>query len=719
LDRTEALRISRDAYSASTTYVDANFRKQWEDALRMFQSKHPTDSKYLSEAYKYRSKLFRPKTRSVIRKNEAAAAAAFFSNIDVVNIDPSNQKDLKQVFGAQLYKALLQYRLTKSIPWFMTLIGGFQDAMTVGVVCSYQSWKYREKVETEKEYFLDEASGTPMLGIDGGPLFQEYKTAKILEDKPCIELRPVENLRIDRGALWTDPVNSSPYVIDMIPMYLGELKEMGKPNPKTEEEGWDIPEDSTLKSATQQSYDPTRLVREGNREDSKDSTNPVNDFSIVWVHKNIVRKAGEDFCYYTLGTEHMLSRKVKPLSEFYFHGDRPYVMGCAIIETHKIYPSGYPELGREVQKEINEITNSRQDNVRLAMQKRYIVKRGAQVDLKSLVRGVAGSITLANDPEKDVNVLEFNDVTASSFQEQDRMNVEFDELTGNFSSSSVMTNRKLNETVGGMQMMGQGANQMTEYGIRTFTETWVEPVLRQLVKLEKHYETDEVILKLMGEKLGQEVTDEAFDTDVELTVNVGMGATDPMMRMNKLLGGAKAYAEIMAIQAENPTLNGVELGKEVFAAIGYRDGGRFIQEGEDPRLKKVMEEAQATIQDLQQKLQEAQSKHDVSVAALEVKRDEAIAKLEMSQEQADREHDLAMERLNREFSEERARLNQELAIERQKAATAEEIAREKADSAIKIAEGKAAADIRIAVETANAKIEANEKSREIERKHAG
>lgn len=669
MDKTEALRVARDAYVASTTYVDANFRKQWEDALRMFQSKHPLDSKYNSEAYRYRSKLFRPKTRSVIRKNEAAAAAAFFSNIDVVNLDPANEKDQRQVFGAQLYKALLQYRLTKSIPWFMTLIGGFQDAMTVGVVCSYQSWKYREKVDSEKQYFLDEMTGTPILGIDGGPLFQEAKRITVLEDRPSIEIRPVENIRIDRGALWTDPVNTSPYLIDMIPMYLGDLKEMGRPNPKTQEEGWEIPEDSALKSATQQSYDPTRSVREGNREDSKQTDHAVNDFSIVWVHKNIVRKNGEDFCYFTLGTEHMLSRKVKPLSDFYFHGDRPYVMGCSIIETHKIYPSGYPELGREVQKEINETTNSRQDNVKLVMQKRYIVKRGAQVDLKSLVRNVAGSITLANNPETDVNALEFNDVTASAYQEQDRLNVEYDELTGNFSSSSVMTNRKLNETVGGMAMMGQGANQMTEYGIRTFTETWVEPVLRQLVKLEKHYETDEKVLKLMGEKLGQEVMEEDFDTDVELTVNVGMGATDPMMRLNKLLTGARAFAEIGQLQAQGGgNLNIEELGKEVFGAIGYRDGGRFIQEGEDPRIQMIMQEAQAAIAELQQKLAEANEKQQAVMMQLEIKRQQAIEQGILNEQMAQAEFEREAAKMREEFMLERERLNAEIAAENRRIA---------------------------------------------------
>ncbi len=668
MDKTEALRLTRDAYAASTTYVDANFRKQWEDALRMFQSKHPLDSKYNSEAYKYRSKLFRPKTRSVIRKNEAAAAAAYFSNVEVVNIDPSNERDPRQVFGAELYKVLLQYRLTKSIPWFLTLIGGFQDAMTVGVVCSYQCWKYREKHNDSTQYYLDEQSGAAILGIDGQPLSVDVRESVPIEDRPHIELLPVETLRIDRGAVWTDPVNTSPYLIHLMPMYVGDLKEMGKPNPKTGEEGWDVPSDGEIRSATKELADSTRQVREGQREDSKDPNSPVSDYEIVWVQKHIHRKAGEDFCWFSLGTEHILS-KPKPLAELYLHGERPYVMGCAIIETHKIYPAGFPELGKEVQKEINEVTNSRMDNVRLVMNKRHIVKRGAQVDIRSLVRNVAGSATLANDPESDIKVLDYQDVTSSSYQEQDRLNVEMDELVGNFSQGSVMTNRKLNETVGGMAMMGQGANQLTEYTIRTFTETWVEPVLRQLVKLEKYYETDETVLKLMGEKLGAEVTDESFDTDVELTVNVGMGATDPMMRLNKLLSGARSFAEIVQLNAQSGgRLDDVELGKEVFGAIGYRDGGRFVKEGEDPRIQQIVQEAQATIQQLQAELAQAQQNQEAKMMELEIKRQQAIAQGELDAQMAQAEYDRETAKLQEQFQLDRERLQAEISAENERIA---------------------------------------------------
>ena len=64
------------------------------------------------------------------------------------------------------------------------------------------------------------------------------------------------------------------------------------------------------------------------------------------------------------------------------------------------------------------------------------------------------------------------------------LTVDFDELAGVFSTSSVQANRQLNETVGGMNLMAGSANSLTEFDLRVWVETWVEPALRQCVRLD-------------------------------------------------------------------------------------------------------------------------------------------------------------------------------------------------------------------------------------------
>lgn len=587
------LKRARDAYTSSTTYFDANIRKQIEADLRQASGRHPAGSKYYSDVYKARSKLYRPKTRAAIRKNEAIAAAAFFSTDDVVNITPQDDSNKVQLASAKVMHELMQYRLKKSIPWFQVCIGAYQDAQTVGVVCSKQYWEYRKKEKI---------------------------------DRPCIDLRPVENVRIDPGAKWYDPINTSPYVIDMLPMYVADIKQkMVELDEKTQQPKWKPYSDGQILSAIKNSYDSIRATREDSRADSTENPTAVTDFTIAWVHENYMRHNGEEFVFYTLGTEFLLTDPA-PLESVYFHG-RPLVMGACIIETHKVYPSSIPRMTKDIATEINEVANQRIDNVKFAMNKRYFVKRNQQVDIRSLTRNVPASVTLMNDPDKDVKILETNDVTSSSYQEQDRLNLDFDDMAGNFSQSSVQSNRNLNETVGGMNILSSNSSQMSEYQLRTFSETWVEPVLRHLVKLEQYYETDEAILTLAGnkaqlvQKFGIDaITDDMLMQEFTINVNVGTGSTDPQKQVERFMFGMNSLTTLLG-SAVMQKLNAEEVIIETFGKLGYKDGKRFFNLEDDPKYAQL----EGMIQELQAALN---AKNPPELVAAQVKKIEAeIAKI--------------------------------------------------------------------------------------------
>lgn len=552
--------------------MDAYLRQEWERSLKQWQGRHAGDSKYFHDAYRGRSKLFRPKTRGAIRKNEAMAAGAYFSTQDAVSITATDDSQLLSRVSAELHHGLLNYRLTHTIPWFVVLIGAYQEAQVMGAVCSYQYWEY------------DSARGI---------------------DRPWIDLVPLENMRIDPAASWLDPIGTSPYLIRLMPMYLGEVKRrMVTPDAKTGKLRWRPVSEGDLMSASKEHWDPTRTTRE-RRSDPQAQAQAVNDYSTVWVRQVIVREDGSDWVYYTAGAEHLLSDPV-PLREAYYHGIRPYVMGTAILEAHRVWPSSVPELTRDVQTEINEVTNQRLDNVKFVLNKRYFARRDARVDTRSLTRNVPGSVTLMNDPTQDVEIVSTPDVTASSFEEQDRLNLDFDELAGTFSNSSVASNRRLNETVGGMNLLTQGANQLSEYQLKVFGETWCEPVLRQLVALEREYETNPVILSIAGRrsKLFQELgleggVDAILGDDVTVSVNVGMSATNPQTQVERFFFGLRNLAEVLGTEIGSD-LNREEVIKEAFGKLGYKDGMRFFlgRDEEDPRLSLLMRQ----IEQLQQQL---------------------------------------------------------------------------------------------------------------------
>jgi hypothetical protein len=69
----------RDAYDGSTSPISTPTGVLiLTTALRAFRNEHAAGSKYLSDEYKSRSRLFVPRTRTIIRKNEAAGAAMLF-----------------------------------------------------------------------------------------------------------------------------------------------------------------------------------------------------------------------------------------------------------------------------------------------------------------------------------------------------------------------------------------------------------------------------------------------------------------------------------------------------------------------------------------------------------------------------------------------------------------------------------------------------------------
>jgi len=577
ITNSRALQLARDAYSGSTRYFDANVRTRLEQDIRMFQSRHAPDSKYASDAYRARSRLFRPKSRATVSQNEAIAAQAFFSTMSPVAVSAIDEQDPLQLAAAETMQALLTHRLQKSVPWFLTLMGAYQDAQVTGAALAHLDWEY-----------------LPERGID----------------RPSIRLVPLENFRFDPAASWADPIGTSPYLIELIPMYIKDVKRRMRIGTDGAAPKWFPLPESELQSSAQ-SFDNTRLLRDEGASDARD-VKATTEFSVVWVHRNIVEDGGVDWCYYTLGDRFLLSEPVL-LAQQYGHPQRPYVLGCCVVETHRPYKPSAVRLTRSLQEEMNELVNQRIDNVKLVLNKRYFVKRNKQVDLRSITRNTPGSVTMMLDPDGDVRVVDTPDVTASSYQEQDRLNLDFDEIAGSFSNSSVQSNRRMNETVGGMQMLTESSNQLANYRLKTFTETFVEPVLRQLVLLEQAWETDQTVLALAGKRARLErfgldhVTDELLLAEVVLTVDVGMGTTSPTNQINNLLTGVRGVKEALADSIlERYGVAPDEIIKEIFGALGYKNGGRFFRETENAQVESL----RAQLEKLQQQLE---AKHPQAV----------------------------------------------------------------------------------------------------------
>jgi outer membrane murein-binding lipoprotein Lpp len=147
-------------------------------------------------------------------------------------------------------------------------------------------------------------------------------------------------------------------------------------------------------------------------------------------------------------------------------------------------------------------------------------------------------------------------------------------------------------------------------------ETWIEPTLRQLLELEENYETDFEVMQIAWQKAKISETYQGLPptpavmlhllaTPVSLAVNLGLGSTDPLLRLQNFHGAIRVIIEIL--QLEGSPLNIVEIIKEIFGYIGFKDGARFLLQGmgNDPekmQLEEAVQQLQAMVAQLEEQI---------------------------------------------------------------------------------------------------------------------
>jgi len=625
--KTDWVRMARNAYESSESWLQVNQRAIWARNFAHYRSEHAPDSPILSDANRHRSNYFWPKSRTLVRAIQAAAASAYFTSSDVVAIEAEDSDNSEQREAADLMKGLVNYRLSQTIPWYQLVLGGIAETAVLGTIASHQSWDFRE--------------ADILVGRDEDPEtgdVREYYETRILADKPNVRLVPIENIRISPAADWLDPANSSPYLIELMPMYLGDvltkIKEGQNQNIKNGEPAWkQLGPGQLIAGGNRDNLDTTRRARSGSRrlDPKSNMMETVDEFKIVWIHRNIVRYDGIDWLYYTVGVNMLLSDPV-PLSQIipWADGKRDYVLGKMEIETDRPYPSSPVELTTGLQKAVNELNNQRYDNIRQVLNRRYLYRQGNQVDVRALSRNVPGGLIGVSAPgslDSHVSPLPVQDVTASSYQEMDRLSLAMDDLSGSTSGATVNSNRKLHETATGMNLMNEAANQVREMELRTFTESWIEPVLRQIVQLEAMYETDIIALTVAAKKAKLlKILPKYFNYKFSVSVNVGMGAVSPTQRMQRIQSAVATTVSL--VPDAGAAIRGDEIAKEIFGAAGFDNGSRFFDFAKVEELKKnppadpaqqlMQAQLEAKAQNDQGKLEIAQGKLQIENSRLEL-----------------------------------------------------------------------------------------------------
>jgi hypothetical protein len=619
-DKVDYLHLVALAEQQANLYIQQVNRRFWSRSYRAFHNQHFEGSKYGHRDWAHRSKIFRAKTRSAVRKDMAAVAASLFGTVDAIACAPGNEADASQRAAAELMQELVNYRMDRTsgrnaIPWMLTAIGARQDAEITGICVSKQYWKLNLRKDRDEPVMQTAADGsqTPVLAPDPESGEMRPLTRPVLVpdvDRPDVMLFPPECVLIDPAADWTNPAQSAAYLVLKYPMRIDDVRR----NEHDPRNPWHhIGEDALKGAAETMKFDAAAIERA--REfglDRFDETMNAAEFDVVWVFENFFRVNGEDMTFFSVGNQHCLTDP-RPTRDVYPEqdGDRPVVFGYGSLESHRIFPMSAVESWQQTQAEINDVANLFLDTLKLGIAPITKVRRGRNIDLDAVHR---------RGPNSHVLVQAADDVTFEPAPAPpptvqlaiEKLDVDMDDLAGQFNSGTVQTNRSLNDTVGGLQLIAGAASSVQEFDIRLWLETWCEPVLAQIVRLEQYYESNAIILGLAGERAQlvqkhgiSEITDDLLAHEVTIRVNAGLGSGDPRQRLQKFHMAIGVAAPLLAqsreFQSGQLAINVEEIMNEVFGAVGYRDGGkRFIKQmpptPPDPQQNLLVAKLQAEIE---------------------------------------------------------------------------------------------------------------------------
>ena len=581
---TEFLQMVYEADQQALQYVNQVNRDQWERGYRAFHQEHFSDSKYLTRDFSNRSRLFVPKTRGAVNKDMAATAASLFGSIDAVNCMAGNEGDPRQRGSAAVMQELVNYRTDRatgkaSIPWFHVAMGSRQTSLITGICLSKQYWKLELKRKGSEKFTDDE---------DGQEKERDVWVPQV--DRPESDLIPPENFVIDPAADWRNPAQSSAYVIIKWPMRIDEIRRRQR-DPRNP---WLEIDENILKSSgegAQMQMESIRRAREQGL-DRFDKSQTTRHFDVIWVWETFVRTAGEDWTFFSIADKALLTEP-KPVEEVYPEqfGERPLCLGYGSLEAFRIFPMSNVESWQQLQQESNDIRNLSLDALKQNIMPVTKVRRGRNVDLDQLKRRGQGSAIMVTDPT-DVTWEKAPDLSAAVAEMTQKIDIEFDDLSAQQNYGTVGDNNQLGKTLGGLKLAAGAANAVQEYNIRIWIETWAEPMLTQIVRLEQFYESDEEILGICGDraqllqKYGiNQIDDELLENNVTIRVNIGLGAGDPQQRLAKFQSATQIALPLLQLSPDfvqqKIVIDPEAVMQEVYGAAGYRDGGkRFIKQGQ-------------------------------------------------------------------------------------------------------------------------------------------
>lgn len=380
------------------------------------------------------------------------------------------------------------------------------------------------------------------------------------------------------------------------------------------------------------------------------------------------------------------------VSEEAWDGPRPFAALTPILMPHRFWGVSVADLVLDIQLIRSTLLRQYLDNLYLSNNARLEVVAHNIIDPAEVLTSRPGG-AIRVKAAGSVTPIAVQPIGAEALQGLQYIDQIRENRTGVSERTQGLGANDLHETASGEQMLMSAAMGKIELIARTYAETGVKDAFKLILGLIVRYQNKPRTIRLTGKWV--EMDPRSWNDGMDLSVSVGLGTGDNQQRLQHamMLGQMQMQAGQSGVLTVTPD-NAMETANLAVNAMGLKKAERFFSKPDpskppppDPRMAKVMADAQLGQAKLQSQtqLQAAKTQSDAAVAQAKAQADMQTQQNRARMEaQVDHLHNLMeaqreQQKIQSDAMLQRMELNMKTALELQlahiKGAVAIEVAR--------------------------------------------
>lgn len=440
--------------------------------------------------YNWMSNKFIPMTMSKIETAVSYMLGMLFSTNPNFRVMYNDMADKDQ---AKVIERLLAYQIEQCDLYFKFL-NFIKQVCTYGTGIGKIYWDTRE--ENKK---IRQKNYQPILNIFGLPIGQRYagttieNIKQVIFDGPQFEVCNLGDVFVDPSA---NDIQDS-WVVHRTYKTRAHLVSLMK-----DANGNGIYNENVLKIAAGDTVDGNKEGKEeiessGQRTSIPSVTQSVGSGLIEvleWYGKYPLYDDNLVSCLFTVAAgKYVIRADENP----FWHGKNPFIRSVYISLPNEFYGIGIPEMLYDLQTNLNEIVNQRNDNISFALNRPAQYKKGSGVNTKGLIFKPGG---IYGADENDAIKWEvIPDVTSSAFAHTGEIERWSQEVTAITKLTLGMGGKDQAQTFGGQQLMQRASGERLSLHAKIIENLAFKELLTMFYELDYQFLDQEKVIRVVGE----------------------------------------------------------------------------------------------------------------------------------------------------------------------------------------------------------------------------